>query len=202
MNRLTRYVLALLAGALPTVVLSASDTTAAQTAPLDANSLSGEPAFESIGPRQGLSSNSIFAAFVDSYGFVWFAGDSGVHRYDGQDVRTIDRNPDQANTLASRTNADFAQTHDAIWILSFAGVLQRLDTASGKVDAFVLTRRGAQAGRGTHVVADKNENLWIGTDLGLCRFEPQTRSAIRARRGWPAVVCKPRGWSRVCTARG
>ena len=178
MNRLTRYVLALLAGALPTVVLSASDTTAAQTAPLDANSLSGEPAFESIGPRQGLSSNSIFAAFVDSYGFVWFAGDSGVHRYDGQDIRTIDRNPDQANTLASRTNADFAQTHDAIWILSFAGVLQRLDTASGKVDAFVLTRRGAQAGRGTHVVADKNENLWIGTDLGLFRFEPQTRSAI------------------------
>ena len=136
-----------------------------------------EPAFESVGVRQGMASSPIHAAFVDRYGFVWFAGDNGIHRYDGQNVRTIDRDPAQRNTLVSRTNADIAQTHDAMWILSFAGILQRLDTATGDVEAFVLARGSDHVGRGTHILADRNERLWISTDLGLFRFDPQTRNA-------------------------
>src|SRR5690348_10524650 len=53
----------------------------------------GEPAFEAIGDRQGLSSHSIYAALVDRDGFVWFAGDNGLHRFDGRELHTLDRDP-------------------------------------------------------------------------------------------------------------
>src|SRR5687768_12145005 len=78
----------------------------------------GEPAFESISQRQGLTSSAIFALTVDRHGFVWLAGDNGLHRFDGRDVRTIDRQPGAPDTLASRTNTALAETADALWILS------------------------------------------------------------------------------------
>src|SRR5689334_8146851 len=86
-------------------VLCVERSGAGELAEPSANAASGEPAFESIGVRQGMASSVIYSVFVDRYGFVWLAGDSGVHRYDGQSVRTIDRDPDQRDTLASRTNA-------------------------------------------------------------------------------------------------
>ncbi|UXI65845.1 EAL domain-containing protein [Tahibacter amnicola] len=125
-----------------------------------------------------MASSAIFATFVDRFGFVWFAGDNGVHRFDGHDVRSIDRDPDQPGTLVSRTNADMAQTRDALWILSFAGVLQRLDSTTGVVDAYTLERNGIHSARGTHVVADREENLWVSTDRGLFRFDPRSRRAL------------------------
>jgi ligand-binding sensor domain-containing protein len=124
-----------------------------------------------------MPSSPIHSVFVDRYGFVWFASDSGVHRYDGQNVYTIDRDPEQRDTLDSRTNAAVAQTSDAMWILGFAGVLQRLDSASGKIETFALEHNGELVGRGTRLVADRTEKLWIGTELGLFRFDPLTRQA-------------------------
>jgi diguanylate cyclase (GGDEF)-like protein len=153
---------------------------AADAAPLAA----GEPAFESIGMRQGLTSSSIYSILVDRHGFVWFAGDNGVHRYDGQTVHTIDREPDRADTLSSRTNAAIEQTKDATWILSFAGELQRLDAATGSISTIALARDDARRpGRGTRMVVDAADVLWIGTDVGLFRFDPRARTSTSIALG-------------------
>ena len=136
-----------------------------------------EPVFEAIGPRQGLTSSSIQDVLVDRHGFVWFAGDSGIHRYDGLRVETFDRDPDRTDTLVSRANTALAETADAIWILSFAGVLQRLDAATGTIDHYRLAREpdGRQPSRGVRLVADPRGRLWIGTDIGLFRFDSSSR---------------------------
>ncbi len=135
-----------------------------------------EPAFEAIGSRQGLSSSSVYALMVDRHGFLWLAGNNGVHRYDGQHVDTIDRDPDRPDALVSRTNGALAETADAIWILSFNGVLQRLDARSGAVTAYALTRADERsAGRGRHLVVDRAGRLWVATDIGLFRFDPERR---------------------------
>ena len=137
---------------------------------------SGEPTFESIGASPGIS-GTIYSIFVDSYGFVWFVSDHGVHRYDGQNVYNFDRDPDQQETLGGQWIARVAQTTDAIWILSFSGALQRLDSISGKVEKFVLEHNKDLAGRGTRLVTDRAGSLWIGTDLGLFRFDTKRRAA-------------------------
>ena len=150
---------------------------------LPAPASGGEPTFETIGLRQGLTSSATFAVAVDRHGFVWFAGDNGVHRYDGHDVLTIDRDPDRPDTLASRTNSALAETSEAIWLLSFSGLLQRLDAGTGDVTQFELRRRSddTPAGRGTTLVADRRERLWIGTDIGLFRFDPETQTHAAVR---------------------
>jgi diguanylate cyclase (GGDEF)-like protein len=133
----------------------------------------GEPAFEAIGAREGLSSHSIFATLVDRHGFVWLAGDNGLHRFDGRVLHTLDRDPARAGTLASRTNTALAETEDALWVLSFNGQLQRLDRGDGTVRTFPLARPDGRApGRGTSLAVDGDGALWIGTDVGLFRFDP------------------------------
>jgi diguanylate cyclase (GGDEF)-like protein len=136
-----------------------------------------EPVFEAIGARQGLTSSWIQDVLVDRHGFVWMAGDSGVHRYDGLRVETFDRDPDRRDTLVSRANTALAETADAIWILSFAGVLQRLDAATGAIEHYRLERTpdGRQPSRGRRIVADRRGGLWIGTDIGLFRFDSASR---------------------------
>jgi diguanylate cyclase (GGDEF)-like protein len=137
-----------------------------------------EPAFEAIGTRQGLSSYSVFATLVDQHGFVWLAGDNGLHRYDGRDLHTLDRDPSRPDTLASRTNTALAETDDALWILGFNGQLQRLDKGDGRVRAFPLARPdGLTAGRGTSLALDQANRLWIGTDVGLFRLDSDTSAA-------------------------
>ena len=172
MNRCKRLLLAL-------AMLVAFDALAVVPAVQDgAATLPGEPAFEPVGVRQGMASSAMYDTFVDRFGFVWFAGDNGVHRYDGEHVRTIDRDPDQRSTLASRTNVDLAQTRDAMWVLSFGGVVQRVDLESGAVEAFALARGEDQVSRGTHILADHNDTLWISTDLGLFRFDTTLRRGV------------------------
>jgi ligand-binding sensor domain-containing protein len=145
----------------------------APAAPADTAAM-GEPSFEAIGDRQGLSSHSIYAALVDRDGFVWFAGDNGLHRFDGRELHTLDRDPSRPDTLASRTNTALAETDEAIWILSFNGQLQRLDRHDGKVRTFALRRPdGRTPGRGTSLVVDGIGRIWIGTDIGLFRFVPK-----------------------------
>jgi diguanylate cyclase (GGDEF)-like protein len=153
---------------------AAAGGAAAATAPL---APAAEPVFEAIGARQGLTSSSIQDVLVDRHGFVWFAGDGGVHRYDGLRVETFDRDPDRHDTLVSRANQALAETADAIWILSFTGVLQRLDAATGKIEHYRLARApdGRQPSRGVRLVADRRGRLWIGTDIGLFRFDSTSR---------------------------
>jgi diguanylate cyclase (GGDEF)-like protein len=143
--------------------------------PVAAGPAVGEPAFEAIGERQGLRSHSIYATLVDRHGFVWLAGDNGLHRFDGRELHTLDREPGRKGTLASRTNTSLAETDDALWILSFNGQLQRLDRASGAVRTYPLRQRDGRApGRGTSLAVDGLGRIWIGTDIGLFRFDPDT----------------------------
>ncbi len=155
-------------------VANGQPAAAATTAPL---APAAEPVFEAIGARQGLTSSWIQDVLVDRHGFIWLAGDSGVHRYDGLRVETFDRDPDRRDTLVSRANTALAETADAIWILSFAGVLQRLDAATGAIEHYRLARApdGRQPSRGRRIVADRRGRLWIGTDIGLFRFDSTSR---------------------------
>ena len=155
----------------------ASDAPAGPPAPAAS---AGEPTFDSIGIAQGLTSSTIFSVLVDRHGFVWFCGDSGVHRYDGRGVHTFDREPDQRHTLLSRRNVALADTGDAIWIQGFGGVLQRLDAATGRFTEHALSRAdGRKPGARALLLADPADRLWIGTDIGLYTVAPGAATAAQ-----------------------
>jgi len=55
---------------------------------LTVNSSAQDPYYISINKTQGLPSNSVYDIYQDTKGFMWFATDEGLCRYDGKNFKT------------------------------------------------------------------------------------------------------------------
>ncbi|MBQ2181636.1 MAG: hypothetical protein II400_05245, partial [Bacteroidaceae bacterium] len=47
----------------------------------------GETAFQTLGIRDGLRSNSVTSLLADSRGYLWIGTAQGLNRYDGHEVK-------------------------------------------------------------------------------------------------------------------
>ena len=65
--------------------------------------------FQSLGLEEGLSQSTVNASLQDSRGFMWFATENGLNRFDGYTVTRFLRDADDPSALES----DFiwGQTH-------------------------------------------------------------------------------------------
>ncbi len=82
-----------------------------------------EPRFDSINTKDGLSQSGVVDIIQDDRGFMWFATQYGLNRYDGRKIEHFYANPNNTNTLASnsisRLDKD-SQGH--IWVLTSSGL--------------------------------------------------------------------------------
>ncbi|WP_190285660.1 ATP-binding protein [Montanilutibacter psychrotolerans] len=141
-----------------------------------------EPMFDAIGRDEGLRSSYVWKVSADRHGFVWIAGNSGVHRYDGHHIYSLDRDPNRRDSLASRDNRFVVPTREAIWFASDDGTLQRLDTANERLTAVpVKTREGASPKLIVWLGGDANDRIWMLTELGLLRYDPNTSAVVVAK---------------------
>src|SRR5689334_4195566 len=80
------------------------------------DSVSQTRIFKNYGVKDGLASSTVYSAFQDSKGFIWFATDQGVSRFDGTNFKTFttaDGLPD---------NEVFQMTEDSIgrlWMVCY-----------------------------------------------------------------------------------
>jgi ligand-binding sensor domain-containing protein len=64
----------------------------------------------------------------DNYGFIWFATNAGLYRYDGYSLKSYRHDPDDPNSLSDDTIRSLYKDRDGIlWIGSNFGGLDRLD---------------------------------------------------------------------------
>src|SRR5688572_4551122 len=122
--------------------------------------------------KDGLSSPNVRKIVQDKYGFMWFATQDGLNRFDGSRfVRYISASPDPSHAILESDVYDlgFDESGDHLWCLTAYGGLSKINVGTGVVVAtFPIT---------THPVS-KNK-LWfksmsisrgsayIGTDEGL-----------------------------------
>lgn len=165
------------AGPAPTGTAQA-DTTPVDTTQVRAE-ITGLPAFETLGLAEGLRSGTVWQVYFDRHGFVWLAGNNGVHRFDGRSVITFDRDPDRPSTLASRHNVAIAESSDALWAVSSTGVLQRLGVGSGQFERVPVQTLadGRLPSRVQQMIADASDRLWLVTDLGLLRHDTRSQTS-------------------------
>jgi len=57
--------------------------------------------FEQITDADGLISNTVFDIVEDKRGFLWFATQEGLQRYDGNDFRSFIHDPSNINSLSN-----------------------------------------------------------------------------------------------------
>lgn len=131
--------------------------------------------FEHISTSGGLSSNSITDILQDSYGFIWFATDLGLHRWDGYQIKTYYHDPNDNNSLsASEISTIYEDSKGVLWVGTFNRGLNSFNRQLENFTRYDISNiNSGTTGQSsiTKIYEDLNHNLWIGTSHGLVKFE-------------------------------
>src|SRR5687768_17507872 len=82
-----------------------------------------EAKFERYSLEQGLSQSAIYAIIQDRQGFLWFATEDGLNRFDGYNFVVYKYKPQDRNSLSSSVITGLLQDRDGIiWITTTHGL--------------------------------------------------------------------------------
>lgn len=129
--------------------------------------------FTNITTEQGLSAEFVQDVAQDGRGYMWFATQAGLNRYDGHEMFVYEHRPDNVRTLS----------HSFIWSLHvdpdgilWVGTDRGLDRYDAVTDTFVRSPLAANDLRGARVrkvFQDSAGVFWIGTlGDGLVSVDP------------------------------
>lgn len=149
--------------------------------------------------KDGLPSNTVYAALQDREGYMWFATDAGVARFDGHTFRTFSVEDGLTDNQAIGLAED---SRGRIWVLTLNGRLCYIHQGlvHGPAQVPELDRYRASAGWQSFA-EDGQGHLWFGgvrdeclrLDLAgpedsLFRFAGTKVSVVRDARGEVAVI--------------
>jgi CheY-like chemotaxis protein/signal transduction histidine kinase/streptogramin lyase len=132
----------------------------------------------------GLPSSAVRQLVEDRQGYLWFATEDGLARFDGHRFRVwrIEQGLADNQLLAIATDA-----RDQLWMGTGHGQLMRMSTDREHIDVFDGARFPALAGTAISVVLPAPDGvIWFGTrDAGLFRLGPERRlrQYLPTRRG-------------------
>lgn len=137
--------------------------------------------FDRLSIEEGLSQSAVQAIAQDNTGFIWFATENGLDRYNGYEFKHYRRDSDSAGALTNDFINDLAiDDEGGLWLATDGGGVARWDP---NTDTFALYRhnpddRTTIASDNIHVVlSDPLGAVWIGTRQdGLDRVDLKTGS--------------------------
>ena len=132
--------------------------------------------FEHLGVKEGLSQSVVTATLQDREGYLWFATEEGLNRYDGYQFAVYRHDLNDSTTIASsRVGSLFEDRDGTLWVGTYVG-LDRFDRAT---ETFEHVWHHDEAYLAS-IVQDTTGALWIGTaGNGIHRMDPETRAVER-----------------------
>ncbi|GAB5521414.1 MAG: hypothetical protein RhofKO_36650 [Rhodothermales bacterium] len=131
--------------------------------------------FEHLKMADGLAQQSLNDMMQDSQGFLWFATQGGLHRYDGYSFKVYAKVPFDTTSLPTSWVWGVAEAANGdIWVANDGAGVSRLDRATDSfttyrhdpADSTSLSSDGA-----VFVYEDSRGDLWVGTfNEGLNRM--------------------------------
>ena len=129
---------------------------------ISASKLSRNLQFSNLTTEQGLSAEFVHDVTQDAAGFIWFATQSGLNRYDGHDIEVFEHIAADPNSIAHNfVWMVFVDQQGILWVGTDSG-LDRYNPANNSFfhDPFDNVFSGARV---RSMVQDKNGNYWVGT---------------------------------------
>lgn len=125
----------------------------------------------SLGIERGLTNNYILSIAQDKDGFMWFATESGLNRFDGQHFKSYKKSRTALPGLSgNELRKLYADTHEPfLWIATQKDGLNRLNLHTGEFTIFKHNPKDNNSiikNDITDIVNDSNGNLWISTFWG------------------------------------
>ena len=142
--------------------------------------------FEHLTPRDGLSMSTVNAILQDSAGYMWFATESGLDRYDGYTVHEYRRQRGKGHGLASDYIWAMAEdAHTDLWLATNGGGLARWERSTDRFTHFTHDAQQPHSLASNAVrslLIDSSGKVWAGTmDQGLDVLDPATGEARHFR---------------------
>lgn len=135
--------------------------------------------FKHLSSRDGLSQDHVNAIFKDHKGFMWFATDEGLNRYDGYYFSAYKHDSENVGTISNSFVYDVIEDpHHNLWIATASG----LDKLDRKKDQFIHYNPESKKLFIKDIFLDSKKRMWIGSTEGLYLFnaEKGTFTAYRS----------------------
>lgn len=136
------------------------------------NSYSNEPNlnFMNLSSKEGLSSNIVNSIVKDRYGFMWFATDDGLNKFDGKNFTVYRHNPADSTSIASSDILTLYEDEAGnLWIGTGTGVAlynRRMDSFINYNDNFRIPILS--------LTSDKSGKIWVAGYHGVSILDPKT----------------------------
>ena len=135
-----------------------------------------DPSFERFELPGGALGNSVQGIVQDSVGYMWFASQGGLHRFDGQNIITYNTDPNNPNTLNSDYVEDiYLDSQGIIWLTHWTGGgVTSYDPDKGVFKRYVHDADDPQSilgGETASIVEDAQGYIWVGGSSGLSRLD-------------------------------
>lgn len=130
----------------------------------------------------------VFSMMEDYRGVLWVGTFGGLSRYDRSKDQFVNY-PDASFLNSNRIRYILEDASRNVWIATEGSGITRLqrDTLNGQFDAFIPTHYRHIEGDPTSLIndlvlslqEDKHGYIWVGTNSGLCRLDPDNGKVVR-----------------------
>jgi signal transduction histidine kinase len=131
------------------------------------------PSFIHYSVTEGLPSSEVYDVHQDRNGFIWFATDNGVVRYDGNQMETFQVNEGLADPVV------FGIVEDAkgrVWFRTFSGKISYYHNRRIYPYRFNDTlRQLCNIGFLYSLYIDSTDNVWFGSSYNIGKISPEGR---------------------------
>jgi ligand-binding sensor domain-containing protein len=142
-----------------------------------------KPRFEQLTLPQGSLGNCVQDILQDSIGFMWFATQGGLHRFDGQNFISYNHDPNDPNSLLSNYIEDILLDRSGnIWMTHWSGGVTCFQRDKGRFLRYSHDPNDTESllpGENSALAKDHAGYIWIGGQRGLNRLDPETGKVKR-----------------------
>jgi signal transduction histidine kinase/ligand-binding sensor domain-containing protein/CheY-like chemotaxis protein len=126
--------------------------------------------FKYLNTRNGLSQDHVNAIFKDHKGFMWFATDDGLNKYDGYQFSVYKHDTENISGISNNYVYDMQEDHaHSLWVATASG----LDRFDREKDAFTHFQPAGKSISIRDILIDKKQRMWLATADGLYLFNPK-----------------------------
>lgn len=139
--------------------------------------------FKGFSLEDGLSQNTIEDIAQDSKGFLWFATQDGLNRFDGYRFKTFLSKSGDDNSLAVNWIYSIqVSKEECLWLGTGGKGLDRFDLKTETFSHFPIPLDDRTNGGLVYDIHEAPDGmLWLGTDNGLYQFDPKTSTFLKIK---------------------
>jgi ligand-binding sensor domain-containing protein len=132
--------------------------------------------FKNYSSNSGLTQGEIESIYEDSHGFLWIGSHFGLTRFDGREFRNYYHHVDDSSSLGDNIiNAIDEDSKGNLWMALYnTGFCKMNPLNSGFVNYRSDGNTSLINEKVETLIVDRKDRVWLGTEVGISIFEPQT----------------------------